>query len=1035
MKPVKLTMTAFGPYAGRQVIDFSLLENRKMFVISGKTGSGKTTIFDAISFAIYGKPSGDNRSAGEMRSQFADPKLLTEVELLFELKGRQYVIRRTPLQEKKKARGNGTTTAPATAELHQLSDDGKRVLLSANVRDTDEKMTELIGLEANQFRQILMIPQGEFQKLLIASSQDKEKILQKLFQTVYYKQVEERLEVKADELKKEAGKTADQQVTLLKSLPAYSDQMTLLLKQNDIQKEAVLSQLEIDLSQMNEAHSVMKEAITSLGKKRDGLVAARERSIALNEQFDRLEKLLEAKKQLDDQLVNIQQIKVNMELAEKAEKLLPYEDVVHKAKKAAESVLERKQEAVNNEQMTRARFEQADKAFKREQNRRQEREEAERRYQQLEAMKDAVYIFSEAVQNERTNREKLEKTKVHGIKLQEALEVLEKELLRLETMLEPLQDAGERLIKADHLVEKMTQQLEQQNEWIRIEKHLKQLEEEEKKAAQACKEAEKQWSIALTKVHDIRQALHREQAALLASHLTKGEPCAVCGSIHHPNPAVYTEVHVNLDVLEQSEQRAASFEQKLRDAEYEKSSIQLKIQAAKTDIQKIKAGLPEDQTIFDLEEILEGAKKQRATAEEDQIKKQQWTDELQDKKMEKEKILKQIEQNRQAEANESGAHIEAKSILAQMEKTIPESMRDTAVFTKSFHEAKRQKEENERLFNETQSAFHESHAALQSAMVILKERDQAVMGSNETFNDAVSSFTQKLESFGFLNRDMFEEAKRFVQDLSQMKESAERYDEEQRTVQMRIDELQKVTEGLERVDITELDSRIQSLNEEIAEWTNKAGALAAQVKESIRLREAVDRLSEQMSLVEEEYRLAGHLYDIAHGKNDLKVTFERYVLASFLEDILAAANTRLANMTNGRFTLERQTARAKGNAQSGLELLAFDQYTGQSRHVKTLSGGESFKAALSLALGLAEVVQNYAGGVSLETMFVDEGFGTLDPESLDQAIETLMDIQSDGRLVGIISHVPELKERIDARLEVKQSDAGSRAAFVFSGDY
>jgi exonuclease SbcC len=187
-----------------------------------------------------------------------------------------------------------------------------------------------------------------------------------------------------------------------------------------------------------------------------------------------------------------------------------------------------------------------------------------------------------------------------------------------------------------------------------------------------------------------------------------------------------------------------------------------------------------------------------------------------------------------------------------------------------------------------------------------------------------------------------------------------------------------------------------------------------------------------MKVLEERYKLIGHLHEIAKGQNTYRITFERYVLAAFLDDILREANVRLRKMTAGRFELLRKTDRSKGNVQSGLELLVFDQYTGQERHVKTLSGGESFKASLSLALGLADVVQNYAGGVSLETMFIDEGFGTLDPESLDQAIEALMDIQSSGRLVGIISHVPELKERIDIRLEVIAGQTGSRTEFVFT---
>lgn len=195
----------------------------------------------------------------------------------------------------------------------------------------------------------------------------------------------------------------------------------------------------------------------------------------------------------------------------------------------------------------------------------------------------------------------------------------------------------------------------------------------------------------------------------------------------------------------------------------------------------------------------------------------------------------------------------------------------------------------------------------------------------------------------------------------------------------------------------------------------------------------VNDINEGIKELEAQYLTVGHLAEIARGQNTNRITFERYVLASFLEDILLVANERLRKMTSGRYELIRKNDRSKGNVQSGLELLVFDQFTGQERHVKTLSGGESFKASLALALGLADIVQQHAGGVSLETMFIDEGFGTLDPESLDHAIEALMDIQSSGRLVGIISHVPELKERIDARLEVISSQNGSRTEFRISG--
>lgn len=1036
MKPVKLTMTAFGPYAGREEIDFSLLENRKMFVISGKTGSGKTTIFDAISFAMYGRPSGDNRSAQEMRSQFAQTGQLTEVELLFELKGCQYVIRRTPQQEKVKARGTGTTIAGATAELSEITDEGKKVLLAANVRDTDEKINELIGLEANQFRQILMIPQGEFQKLLMASSQDKEKILQKLFQTVFYKQVEERLKEKADILKKEVGKTVAEQMTMLKSLPLYSDEMSMLLNEEDMMKDAVFKQLDIDIIMMKREHQSMTEHIVKIGKKRDEHVAERERGIALNRQFDQLIQSIEVKRQLDDRQEQMKSIVVNIVRGEKAEKLLSYEAHVQKAEKTLILAHDRKKEAMQNEALARAQFEQAENVLKREESRQLERDKAIRHYQQLESMKESVYAFKEATQNESTYRKQLENTMASGVRLRETLQEMKRKISEAEHTVKPLELAGERFIEADRLVEKAEQMLELHKEARAASSQLSMLETEKKEAEQRFMEALQKAVESKKQVLALRQKLKHEQASLLALHLTEGEPCAVCGSIHHPKPAYLgsDDPLMRDEDVEQAEKHASLMEQKSHDEERKRSSIQFAVNTAKKEIEKMKAKLPEDQTIEDVQEMLQGAKMDRQKAEHDREKKQQLAEQLHVFNQQKEMIVQNIEQNEQIKAAEQRAHIEANSVLAQMKKTVPDQMRNVDQFIEAFDQVKQQVEQDKKQVEQARTAYHEWHVALQSAASILNEREQAKIEADGSFKEAAAAFSEKLLENEFVDEQSYQETKPFVGQLLRMKEAVELYNEEQRAIRMKIRELEKATHGLERINLNKLSDTIDTLNDEMNEWTHKAGMLAAQISDSMRTKEAVMRLSEQIARVEEEYRLAGHMYDIAHGKNELKVTFERYVLASFLEDILIAANTRLVGMTNGRFRLERQTERAKGNAQSGLDLLAFDQYTGASRHVKTLSGGESFKAALALALGLAEVVQNYAGGVSLETMFVDEGFGTLDPESLDQAIETLMDIQSDGRLVGIISHVPELKERIDARLEVKQSEMGSAAVFVFSGE-
>ncbi len=327
--------------------------------------------------------------------------------------------------------------------------------------------------------------------------------------------------------------------------------------------------------------------------------------------------------------------------------------------------------------------------------------------------------------------------------------------------------------------------------------------------------------------------------------------------------------------------------------------------------------------------------------------------------------------------------------------------------------------------------YQESRENFATEKARLETIEKQVLETSSKLALEKEAFIKKLAEQGFTSYKHYEGAKRSEDELQQLVERIRVYREELRSVTDRYNELAQLLADVKKPDLEHLRQTFEEMNKILGLLQDEYNGLFMKKRTNEAILEKVERINEELKELEERYKIIGHLYEISKGQNTYRITFERFVLAAFLDDILTQANVRLTKMTSGRYQLLRKTDRSKGTAQSGLELLVFDQYTGQERHVKTLSGGESFKAALSLALGLAEVVQNHAGGVSLETMFIDEGFGTLDPESLDQAIEALIDIQSSGRLVGIISHVPELKERIDARLEVYAGQTGSRTEFQF----
>jgi exonuclease SbcC len=360
---------------------------------------------------------------------------------------------------------------------------------------------------------------------------------------------------------------------------------------------------------------------------------------------------------------------------------------------------------------------------------------------------------------------------------------------------------------------------------------------------------------------------------------------------------------------------------------------------------------------------------------------------------------------------------------------IPEELRTVEAYEFQVKQAiKNQKtleialEKAQKQYQDTRESFATEKARLETVQKQVTETEQKLDLEREAFK-------QKLTEQGFEKYRHYEEAKRTEKQLNELIEMVRAYREEFRSVTDRYLELAELLKDVKVPELQNLRQTFEDMNRRLEALNDEYTSLLMKKRSNEEILIKVEQLNQGLKALEERYKLIGHLYEIAKGQNTYRITFERFVLAAFLDEILAQANVRLTKMTSGRYQLSRKTDRSKGAGQSGLELLVFDQYTGQERHVKTLSGGESFKAALSLALGLAEVVQHHAGGVSLETMFIDEGFGTLDPESLDQAIEALIDIQSSGRLVGIISHVPELKERIDARLEVFATQSGSRTEF------
>ncbi|WP_174728000.1 AAA family ATPase [Mesobacillus harenae] len=1042
MKPLKLTMQAFGPYANTETVDFTQLGHRTMFVISGKTGAGKTTIFDGISYAIYGKASGEDRNGTDLRSQFAHDDIVTEISLEFSLRQKTYFITRSPQQDKKKARGDGYTTIGAKAELYILSDDGERLLLASNVRDVDEKIKEIMIIDSNQFRQILMIPQGEFRKLLTSDSKDKELILQRLFHTEIYKRVEEKLKEDAVELKKAVEKQVEERGQALKRISAVNNEELIeYVKAGSVNDSILLPLLHNEIEFMTAKLKVMLHEKEAFQAERDKLQQQIFEAESVLKQLSAKEDLRQKKEQLENQKDLFKTKEETAVLAKKAALLARQEELCHRLKKDLDEYTGQLKLLGNKIANLSEALKTSEKAFKEEQEREPERKAAAEEVNRLVHIKEDVHAFEDIEKETAALLSDLNKT----VKLKEEAEVLSKNMeeqtkaFSLEK--EEIETSQLAFYENERKIEMLNNQVDK---LVKYELHLSRLKSagtEEQKQKQNLEKAESWLEDGKELVSNLEQKWLHSQASVLSAALKEGEACPVCGSDHHPKPALSTveEIPSEADIQSAREQ-LNSLEKEKTAAEKRFIEIQTTVRALFQTEEELLTDIKKYNNEFDPKELntvlsILKTDKQHLDAEQrslqqKQVKLKSIKEQLMKLEKDKEKLVAESRKQEERKSALTISFTEKKTTFERMKASIPEQLRTIASFEKYYQLALGKQAEMQKQLETAQQKYQETREKLGTETARFETVETQVKVTEEKLRAEREAFKTSMHEQGFETYQVYMQGKRTDREIQQLDEQIRFYREELRSVTDRFTELTELLSGVKTPDLKSIREAFNEIELKIRNQDDAYQNLFMKMRDNKQIIDTVENMNADMKELEERYKLIGHLYEISKGQNTYRITFERFVLAAFLDAILMEANVRLAKMTGGRYRLHRKTDRSKGNVQSGLELLVFDQYTGQERHVKTLSGGESFKAALSLALGLADVVQNYAGGVSLETMFIDEGFGTLDPESLDQAIEALIDIQSSGRLVGVISHVPELRERIDARLEVIATQTGSKTQFV-----
>ncbi|EHF3610514.1 SMC family ATPase [Listeria innocua] len=1019
MRPIKLTMQAFGAYAKKEVIDFEKLGTEQIFVISGKTGAGKSTIFDAISFAIFGKTNTFDRESFSMRSHFATDKEITEVTLVFRLKDKIYQISRIPQQEIAKQRGNGTTTSPQKAELYELIGDEMK-LLASSVRDVNTKMEELIQLNVDQFRQILMIPQGEFRELLVSDSKEKEVILQRLAHTVYYEKVENLLwekqkeaEILVVEARKKVAELAELSLPGIEITGKTTTEISLLQKEAIKQEQAILAELESALSIIRKETSEAVEKVT----------LAKEQLL----DWQNLDLYIEEVAKLEAEKDFYQVIANRIEAAKRASNLRSQDALCIRLKEQLETAVNTEKQVAHEVELITNQFSNAKKQKEALAEQEEILETNKRTLFQLEEMEPKIIELETVTIQKRCAEINWKEAADRLEKVMKTEQEIAAELQSMETRLGEINQAELAILEAinkrttaEALIEKNQELV---NKRMKMDLWNKQKQTEEQTLKQLLTE-----KLAIeTTIKQEESNLQQEQAATLAAHLHEGDACPVCGSVSHPQLAEYGE-SASLTTLEEA--KAKLHEKQLAINEVEKSISQLEWQLAEwADI----AGVD----LVAVEKLL-AENRQLAKNLTDQI------NQLQTNVAQKENIqgaletLKNKQKELETEKNNTALQVESfhqevqlsSGKLSYLEQAIPADLRDKTIFDKKKNELSNsikthleQAEQVDKIFREAEKETTRLESTLQSAENTTLDAKEALQVQREVFKEA-------MKQNDFPTYEAYKQALMSVEELKSKEEQLADFERKRHLAISRQADLTEKLKNKQKPNIEQLESFMTEKQLELAQSEENTIKQRDFVLKRKELAENYQNSIQSVEKAEENYADIGLLADSARGKNARRLTFERYILAMFLDTIIHRANHRLSKMTSGRFELKRKIEKAKGNVQSGLELEVFDEYTGLTRHVKTLSGGESFKTSLALALSLAEVVQEMAGGISLETMFIDEGFGTLDPESLEVAVECLLETQENGRLVGIISHVPELKERISARLEVTATNHGSTTKFI-----
>ena len=998
MMPISLTLSAFGPYPDTITIDFESFQEDGLFLITGPTGSGKTMIFDAMIFALYGKTSGQIRQTDSLRCDHALNEIPTFVEFSFSLHQQNYTIKRNP-----KYYLEGKKTPKQPSALLTLP-DGKMV---EGIKEVNQKMISLLGVDDQQFKQICMIAQGEFTKLIMASSDEREKVLRELFHSETYQKLEEKLKV---------------------HLKTYQDKYDLLLnKRKDLMQELQVEDHQEYLSKQTKLIASQQKEYDDLKKDLDQKKQQLQLYRLQNQRLIQLKDLKQQFQDLKKQENDYQELNKTVDTLKKAQETnylyisyskqqkklqtlkLNQEDFLKQLKKLEKDYQEKKVQAdfLDYKQQTKEKL----------QNQIQETKQLinqiyqyQNDYQNLQTLKQQYRMLDEEHKLFLKKKEKFE----NGLQRdQERIQSEQQVQSKYELIKQQYVRLNEQKVKVHQLSDYYDQIL-------KLNENKSDLQEE-------YTVVEKQVDHEKMQYNQMEKLYFRKQAGIFALQLKEDQPCPICGSLHHPHPAQIEKEGITKEKLDQQAKKVKQQEHRLQDIlqkillSNQKKEMLVKQTKQLSSELNIQEEISKEIFIKELDHL---------SKDEKRMKKEYL--ELQDELKYIQKLKKSVALSlKDMSTYESKELKQAQSLeniqvqIHQLSGKLDDSLRQYEIgeVNKNYQQVQKEYRQLSLEIETIQQDYEKVKNKYLEIKTKISSLNQQIIQEQEIYDELDNKYHTALDAF--INEEEFLNLKTQINQISILEKKYQDYLISLKSLNEQIISLENEVKDSTYVDLSSLSETIKEVNQQLREKNDDLEKLKIDYSLKEKMIKDIQKINQQLEKDEDTYQIYLDLYNLASGKNNARVSIERYVLATYFENMLIYANVIMKQLSQGRYQLLRKDDAGKGRSQQGLELDVFDQESGNIRSIKTLSGGESFKAALSLALGLSRMVQDYAGGIELNTLFIDEGFGSLDSQSLDQAMNCLMELHHENKLIGIISHVSDLKDRIERQLVVERKQKQS----------